>query len=49
VQLGFASLHAYITWIDFAWCAVELLRLIIGERKVAAFRHFRDVLSTRGK
>ncbi len=28
VQLGFARLHVYITWIDFAWCGVELLRLI---------------------
>jgi cation:H+ antiporter len=49
VQLGFASLHVYITWIDFAWCGAELLRLIISERKVAAFRHFREVLSARGK
>jgi cation:H+ antiporter len=49
LQLGFASLHAYITWIDFAWCAVELLRLIVGERRVAAFRHFREVFSAGGK
>ena len=49
VQLGFASLHVYITWIDFAWCGVELLRLIVSERKMAAFRHFREVLSPPGK
>jgi cation:H+ antiporter len=49
VQLGFAGLHVYVTWIDFAWCGVELLRLIVGERKLAAFRHFREVLSARGK
>jgi cation:H+ antiporter len=48
-QLAFAGLHVYITWIDFAWCIVELLRLIVGERKVAAFRHFHDVLFAHGK
>jgi hypothetical protein len=48
-QLAFAGLHVYITWIDFAWCIVELLRLIVGERKVAAFRHFHDVLFAHAK
>jgi cation:H+ antiporter len=49
MQMGFADLHGYITWIDFAWCGIEVLRLIVSERKLAAFRHFREVLSAPGK
>jgi hypothetical protein len=35
---------AYVTRIYFAWCGVEALRLIGGDRKAAAPRHFRDIL-----
>jgi hypothetical protein len=34
----------YVTWIYFAWCIVEMLRLIGGNRKAAAIRHFREIL-----
>jgi len=44
VQLGVSRLHVYVTWIDFAWCAVETIRLIAGKRTPAAFRHFRAIL-----
>ena len=37
-------LHVAITWIDFAWCAVEVVRLITGNRKAAALGHFREVM-----
>ena len=33
-----------VTWIYFAWCGVEALRLIGGNRKAAALRHFRVIL-----
>jgi len=49
VQLGFSSLHVYIAWIDFAWCAVEVARVIAGNRKAVAFHHFRRILSSPGK
>ena len=45
VQLGFSRLHVLITWIDFAWCAVEVVRLITGNRKAVALRHFREIFS----
>ncbi len=38
------ELRVYVTRIYFAWCGVEALRLIGGNRKVAALRHFRDIL-----
>jgi cation:H+ antiporter len=43
--------RVYVTWIYFAWCIVEMLRLIGGNRKAAAIRHFREILfpSTSGK
>lgn len=44
VQLGFSRLHVAITWIDFAWCAVEIVRLITGNRKAVALRHFRKII-----
>jgi cation:H+ antiporter len=46
VQLGDIGAHVreYVTWIYFAWCGVEALRLIGGKRKAAALRHFRDIL-----
>jgi cation:H+ antiporter len=47
VQLGDIGAHVrvYVTWIYFAWCGVEALRLIAGNRKAAALRHFRDILT----
>jgi cation:H+ antiporter len=36
--------RVYVTWIYFAWCGVEVLRLIGGNRKAAALRHFREIL-----
>ena len=44
VQMGSADTRVYITWIYFAWCGVEALRLIAGNRKAAALRHFRNIL-----
>jgi cation:H+ antiporter len=44
VQLAASELHRTVTWIDFGWCAVELLRFLTGNRKAAALRHFREVL-----
>jgi cation:H+ antiporter len=44
VQLGFSRLHVLITWIDFTWCAVEVVRLITGNRKAVALRHFRKIV-----
>ncbi len=44
VQLAASELHAAVTWLDFGWCAVELLRFLAGNRKAAAFRHFREVM-----
>jgi cation:H+ antiporter len=46
VQLGDIGAHVrvYVTWIYFAWCGVEALRLIGGNRKAGALRHFRDIL-----
>lgn len=44
VQLAASELHATVTWIDFGWCAVELLRFLTGNRKAAALNHFREVL-----
>ncbi len=49
VQLGFARLHVYVTWIDFAWCGVEIARLLAGNRTAIAFRHFREILAAPGK
>ncbi|HEX4137139.1 MAG TPA: hypothetical protein VHY84_21200 [Bryobacteraceae bacterium] len=51
VQMADAGGHirVYITWIYFAWCGVELVRLIFGNRKAAAWRHFREVLSSDRK
>jgi cation:H+ antiporter len=46
VQLGDIGAHVrvYVTWIYFAWCGVEALRLAGGNRKAGALRHFRDIL-----
>jgi hypothetical protein len=46
VQLASSQLHAAVTWLDFAWCVLELIRLIAGNRKATALRHFRQVLKT---
>jgi cation:H+ antiporter len=39
-----AAARMYVTWVYLAWCGVEALRLIVGNRKAAALRHFRDIL-----
>jgi len=44
VQLAASELHAAVMWLDFGWCAVELLRFLTGNRKVAALIHFREVM-----
>jgi cation:H+ antiporter len=43
VDVG-GNVRVYVTWVYFAWCGVEALRLIGGNRKAAALRHFRDIL-----
>jgi cation:H+ antiporter len=43
VDVG-GEVRVYITWIYFAWCGVETMRLIFGNRKAAALRHFRKIL-----
>ena len=43
LDLG-GRVRVYVTWIYFGWCAVEALRLIMGNRKAVALRHFRDIL-----
>jgi cation:H+ antiporter len=35
-----------VTWIYFGWVAVELVRMLIGQRKPVAFRHFAEVWRT---
>lgn len=47
IQLGDigGSVRVYVTWVYFAWCGVEALRLIVGNRKAEALRHFRKILS----
>lgn len=47
LQFGVAQLKTAVTWIDFAWCAVEVMRLISGNRRAAALRHFREILAPR--
>jgi cation:H+ antiporter len=45
ISLGAGGeVRVYVTWFYFAWCGVEALRLIVGNRKAAALRHFRDIL-----
>lgn len=41
VQVSSTSMHVWITWIDFAWCAVEVVRLFTGNQKPLALRYFR--------
>lgn len=41
VQVSSARMHVYITWVDFAWCAVEVVRLLTGNQRALAVRHFR--------
>jgi cation:H+ antiporter len=43
------EVRVYVTWIYLAWCGVEAVRLIAGNRKAAALRHFRDILFPAGK
>jgi len=45
ISLGTGGeVRVYVTWVNLAWCAVEGVRLIVGNRKAAALRHFRDIL-----
>lgn len=50
VQLVFSTgrigdlVHLWVTWIYFAWCAVELGRLVSGNRKFRALRQFRTLI-----
>jgi cation:H+ antiporter len=43
VDVG-GEVRVYVTWIYFAWCGAEAMRLIFGNRKAAALRHFRKIL-----
>lgn len=51
VQLVFSTghtgdmVHLWTTWIYFAWSAVEVTRLMTGNRKLRAWRQFRAVIS----
>ena len=51
VQLVFSTgrtgdlVHLSVTWIYFLWCAVEVGRLLSGNRKFRAWRQFRAVIS----
>jgi cation:H+ antiporter len=48
ISLGASGeVRLYVTWFYFAWCGVEALRLIVGNRKAAALRHFRAILLPR--
>lgn len=51
VQFAFSpvssSIHFYITVLYYIWCAIELVRVVIGVRKPVAFRLFRDVFLRR--
>ena len=46
VQLGDVGggVRVYVTWVYFAWCGVEVLRLITGNRKAEALLHFRKIV-----
>jgi hypothetical protein len=44
VQLAWEKTHPIVTAIYFGWCAVEVLRLIMGNRKASALRHFKEIL-----
>jgi cation:H+ antiporter len=46
VQLIWAETHPIITWVYFAWCGVEFLRLLAGNQKAVALRHFREILQS---
>jgi cation:H+ antiporter len=43
VPFANARLAPYVTWIYFAWAAVELVRIFIGQREPRAFRLFTKV------
>jgi cation:H+ antiporter len=42
------SVRVYITWLYFAWAALELARLVIGHRKPVALHHFRRIMRGGG-
>ncbi|HTA42526.1 MAG TPA: hypothetical protein VK789_08765 [Bryobacteraceae bacterium] len=49
IQFGFAQLKTAVICVDFAWCAVEVVRLITGNRRAIALRHFLDIFAPRRK
>ena len=38
-----SHIHCYVTLTYLAWSGVEILRMIIGRRKPAAFQHFAEM------
>jgi cation:H+ antiporter len=42
---GSPRIHLLVTWAYLAWCAFEVIRVITGNRKATALRHFRNVLA----
>jgi hypothetical protein len=38
------SIRVYVTWVYFAWAALEMARLITSRRKPAALHHFHRIL-----
>jgi cation:H+ antiporter len=44
VQLSASELHEAVTGAGFAWCVLELLRFLIGNRKPLALRRLREVM-----
>lgn len=42
------AVRVYVTGVYFAWTAVEVLRLIVGNRKAGALRHFRRIMRHAG-
>lgn len=49
-QFGFSlgpvenTVHVAVTWIYLAWCGLEVIRLLTGNRRAVAVRHFRAIL-----
>jgi hypothetical protein len=39
------AVHLAITWIYLSWSGVELIRLLTGNRRALALRHFRAILA----
>jgi cation:H+ antiporter len=43
------SIHLYITISYYVWAVIELIRILLGQRKAVAFRIFWDVVRRRGE